>query len=396
MIAEVIRVFIDARLQGALVPDIVHLEVEEDLEQAAAFRLQLAITARNDGSWTYVDDPLFQVWRRFTVEAGYVGAPETLIEGYITHVELMIGADGEPYLELSGMDMSAAMDLADKQLAWPNKKDHEIAQELFSSYGLSYEVEDTVATPGQAVATPLQTETDIRFLRRLAARNGFECHVRGNTGYFRSPNLQEPPQKTLAIDFGRETNLAEIRIRVDGTPGTVAEMRRVDPVAKQVERERLQASPRRTLGRRPLAELRSGLPQGQRLLRRELAASPAEMRGRLRQAYEGASRFVTAEGEIDGRVYRAVLRARRLVTIKGIGETYSGFYYVTRVRHSFTIHGYTQRFEAYRNGLGLTGDERFAAAALPIALASGLVSLSRVSGDRVLPAQQTSLTNAGA
>jgi phage protein D len=396
MIAEVIRVAIDGRPRDAFVPDIVLLEVEEDLEQAAAFRLQLAITTRSDGSWTYVDDPLFQVWRRFTVEAGYAGAPETLIEGYVTHVELMIGADGEPYLELSGMDMSAAMDLAEKQLAWPNKKDHEIAQELFSSYGLSYEVEDTVATPGEAVATTLQSETDIRFLRRLAARNGFECHVRGSTGYFRSPNLQELPQKTLALEFGRETNLAEIRVRVDGTPGTVAEMRRVDPVAKQVEVERLQASPRRTLGRRPLAELRSGLPQGRRLLRRELAASPAEMRGRLRQAYEGASRFVTAEGEIDGRVYRAVLRARRLVTIKGIGETYSGFYYVTRVRHSFTIDGYTQRFEAYRNGLGLTGEERFTAAALPFAITPGAVAASRPSDNRVLPARQAGPTITGA
>jgi phage protein D len=272
------------------------------------------------------------------------------------------------------------MDLAEKQLAWPNKKDHEIAREIFSSYGLRPEIEDTVATHAEAVATILQTETDIRFLRRLAARNGFECHVRGSTGCFRSPNLRVPPQKTLAIEFGGETNLAELRIRVDGTPSTVTEIRRVDPIAKREEREGLQASPRRTLGRRPLAGLRTGLPDGRQLLRRELAASPIEMRGRLRQAYEGASRFVTAEGEIDGRVYRAVLRARRLVTIKGVGETYSGLYYVTRVRHSFTTEGYTQQFEAYRNGLGLTGEERFAAAALPLALTSGLAAVTVAEG----------------
>jgi phage protein D len=387
MIAEVIRVSIDGRLQDRLVPDIVHLEVEEDLDQATAFRLQVAITTRSDGSWTYVDDRPFQVWRRVTLEAGYPSAIETLVDGYVTHVELMVSAEREPYLELSGMDLSAAMDLAEKQLAWPNKKDHEIAQAIFSSYGLRPDVEDTVATHGEALATILQTETDIRFLRRLAARNGFECHVRGSTGYFRSPNMQEPPQKTLAIEFGRETNLAELRIRVDGTPATDAEIRRVDPIAKQEERERLQASPRRKLGQRPLAGLRGGLADGRQLLRRQPSAAPAEMRGRLRQAYEGAGRFVTAEGEIDGRVYRAVLRARRLVTIKGIGETYSGLYYVTRVRHSFTVDGYTQQFEAYRNGLGLTGEERFAAAALPLALTPALAG--------ALPAQQTGPTGAG-
>jgi phage protein D len=395
MITEVIRVSIDGRPQDALVPDILYLEVEEDLEQATAFRLQLAITLRSNGSWTYVDDPPLRIWRRFVLKAGYPGATETLVDGYITHVELMIGAEDEPYLEISGMDLSAKMDLAEKQLAWPNKKDHEIAKEIFSSYGLRPEIEDTVATHADKVATILQTETDIRFLRRLAARNGFECHVRGNTGYFRSPNLQGPPQKTLAIEFGRDTNLAEIRIRIDGTPATVAEIRRVDPIAKRVEGERLAASPRRTLGRRPLAQLRSGLPDGQRLLRREIAVAPAEMRGRLRQAYEDASRFVTAEGEIDGRVYRAVLRARRLVTIKGIGETYSGLYYVRRVRHSFAVGGYTQQFEAYRNGLGLTGDERFAAAALPFAVAVGLAGVSRPTGNGVLPAQPAGATSGG-
>jgi phage protein D len=396
MITEVVRALIDGRSQNAMVPDIALLEVEEDLEQAAAFRLQLAITTRSDGSWTYVDDKPFQVWRRFALEAGYPGATETLIDGYVTHVELMIGAEGEPYLELSGLDLSAKMHLSEKQLAWPNKKDHEIAREIFSSYGLRPEVEDTVATHAEAVATILQSETDIRFLRRLAARNGFECHVRGGTGYFRSPNLQAAPQKTLAIEFGGETNLAEVRIRVDGTPATVAEIRRVDPVAKREEREHLQATPRRTLGERPLAGLRTGLPDGRQLLRRELAASPVEMRGRLRHAYEGASRFVTAEGEIDGRVYRAVLRARQLVTIKGVGETYSGLYYVTRVRHSFTIEGYTQHFEAYRNGLGLTGQERFAAAALPLAITPALAGASRPSGNGALPAQPADVTGAGA
>ena len=148
--------------------------LRQQLEQATAFRLQVAITTRSDGSWTYVDDRRFQVWRRVTLEAGYPGAIETLVDGYVTHVELMVSAEREPYLELSGMDLSAAMDLAEKQLAWPNKKDHEIAQAIFSSYGLRPDVEDTVATHGEALATILQTETDIRFLRRLAARNGFE------------------------------------------------------------------------------------------------------------------------------------------------------------------------------------------------------------------------------
>ena len=39
------------------------------------------------------------------------------------------------------------------------------------------------------------------------------------------------------------------------------------------------------------------------------------------------------------------------MTIKGVGETYSGIYYVTHVTHVFTADGYTQRFSVKRNAL---------------------------------------------
>ena len=120
-------------------------------------------------------------------------------------------------------------------------------------------------------------------------------------GISAAPNLQEPPQKTLAIEFGRETNLAEIRIQVDGTPATVAEIRRVDPMAKRVEGERLAVSPGADIGPAPTRRAAQWPAGWSATARRELAVSPAEMRGRLRQAYEDASRFVTADGEIDGR-----------------------------------------------------------------------------------------------
>jgi len=396
VIAEVVRVLVDGSPADDLVPDLLTVEVEEGVDMADVFALRLAVVAQADGSWTYVDDPRLQVWKRVTVEAGYPDAVETVIDGYITHVEVFLSGDQEPYLEIAGMDATALMDLEEKQAAWPNKKDHEIAQSIFGAYGLSYEVEDTVAQHAEAVSTVLQSETDIRFLRRLAARNGFECHVKGATGFFRSPNLQDPPQKTVALGAGEDATLVDLTARVDGTPATAPEVRRVDPVEKQEEVRRLTDAPRRRLGAETLAGLRGDLPDGRVLLRRQAAASTTEMESRLRGAHEGAGRFVALEGEVDSRAYRAVLRASRLVTVKGIGERYSGLYYVARVRHSFTADGYTQRFEAYRNGLGPTGEERFAMAATPLPIAAGgQASATRPAGNRVLPAQQAGSTLPG-
>ena len=48
------------------------------------------------------------------------------------------------------------------------------------------------------------------------------------------------------------------------------------------------------------------------------------------------------------------------MSIKGVGETYSGLWYVTHVTHVFTPNGYTQQFPVKRNALMLTGAEDFA------------------------------------
>jgi phage protein D len=388
VINEVVRVSVDGVPQDDLVDDLAEVDVEEAAGMAGVFGLQLALQPRRDGSWTYVDDSRFLPWRRLTVDAGYPGATETIIDGYVTHVEMTFPADGSPTLAVSGMDASALLDLEAKQRAWPDKADHEIAQAVFAAHGLSAVVQDTVARRPAAVATVLQTETDIRFLRRLAARNGFECYVQEATGYFRSPDFTEPPQKPLSFGFDAEANLVELTVRVDATAPTGLEVRRIDPLAKQEEARTVDDTPRRRLGRDTLAALRADLPPGRALVRDQVPASAIEMYARLRAGAEPASRFVTVSGEIDSRLYRAVLRARRLVTVRGAGARHSGLYYVSRVRHTFTPDGYAQRFDAYRNAVGLTGSERFSAAAAPTPLTVG-GGTSRVPGNRVLPAEQT-------
>lgn len=387
MIREIVRLRIDGRPQDGLVPDIIEIGVDESVDQADVVRLRMAVTRRLDGTWTYIDDPRFGVWRRLTVEAGYPPAAQILFDGYLTHTTVSFTVDDDPYLEVSGMDASALMNLQERRRPWPNRADHQIAQAVFDSYGLSWEVEDTLVQHTEQVAITVQYETDIQFLRRLAARNGFECRVRAGVGYFRSPNVGGTPQKLLAFGFGREANLASLTVQVDGTPATAPQIRRVDPVSKQEDVKTLEDLPEQRLGADTLRELRAGLPDGDFLVTRRAPASPAEMESWLRAAHTRASRFVTVHGEIDSRAYRSVLRPGRPVVIKAVGERHSGTYYVVRVGHTFTVDGYRQSFEAYRNALGVTGTEQFAPPGLE-PIPPGLDTESRTDGNRVLPGRQ--------
>jgi phage protein D len=394
MIREIVTVSVNGARQDDLLADIADIEVEEHVEAADVFRVRLSISVRADGTWRYLDDARLAVWNRLAIRAGYSDDHELLIDGFITHVNATLSGSGaeESFVELTGSDASAVMDLEDRQVAWTNKKDSDIAQDIFGSYGLTWEVEDTEVLHGERVATILQSESDIRFLQRLAARNGFECFVKGNTGHFRTANLEQPPQKPLAVQFGPETNVASLRIETDGTPPSRLEIRRIDPFEKRDERELLGELPERPLGKRSLAAARAGVRDGRRVLRQQPAVSKQELRARLRAGYEAASRFVIAAGEVDGRAYGAVLRARRLVTIKGIGATHSGLYYVTRVRHQLSADAYVQSFEARRNAIGLLGNESFIAPPVrgPIAATS-----AEPFGNRLLPAQRTGSPSQG-
>lgn len=389
MIKEIVRLRIDGLLQSDLVPDIIEIGVEEAVDQADVVRLRMAVTRRLDGTWTYVDEPRFGLWRRLTVEAGYPPDAEVLFDGYLTHATVSFTVDDDPYLEVSGMDASALMNLQERQRPWPNQPDHEIAQAVFSAYGLSFEVEDTQVQQTEQLAVTMQNETDIQFLRRLAHRNGYECRVRAGVGHFRSPDLAGPPQKLLTMGYGPEANLATLTVLVDGTPATAPEIRRVDPVTKQEDAKTLADLPEHKLGADTLSDLRADLPAGQFLVTRRAAASPAEMQAWLRAAQRQAGRFVTVQGEIDSRAYRTVLHSGRPVTIKAAGERYSGAYYVSRVSHHFTADGYTQWFDAYRNALGVTGAEDFAAPAALVPIPPGTGDDStRPGGNRVLPGRQ--------
>jgi hypothetical protein len=67
---------------------------------------------------------------------------------------------------------------------------------------------------------------------------------------------------------------------------------------------------------------------------------------------------------VDSVAYGAFLQTLNLVPIKGLGGIFSGMYYLTNVRHVFTLKGYQQHFKAQRNALA-PQDSDFASGLLP-------------------------------
>jgi phage protein D len=351
---------LDGEVNEELYQDLIRLEVELDDELMGMFRMQISLRLAQDGSWTYIDD-LFTVWTPVTISAGFNGEGDELLRGYITHLKPYFDVDpARCTLEVWGIDRCVVMDRVEQLKDWPSKKDSDIAAEIFSSYGFRPNVEDTAVIHDEEVSTIIQRETDWQFLKRLARRNGYEVYVEGDNAYFRPPNLEGPPQPTLAAHFGAETNLKSISLDVDALLPANVTMVQIDRLTKEILDAAADSSQQKALGSLTADRLPSAdIEPAQIMVRENVTTGSVEMQALTQALYHNGERFVTVEGEIDANQYGHVLLPRRTVLVKGLGETYSGAYYATHVIHIFTAEGYSQRFRAKRTGLGVTGDEDF-------------------------------------
>ena len=360
---ENLKIEIDGSEFEELYTDLVSLEVELDEDLAGMFRLHVALMLKGDGTWSYLDDERLTIWKQVVVTAGLEDDAQELISGYITHVRPVFeAAVDQCHLEIWGMDASVLMDREDKRKDWPSKKDSDIATEIFGTYGLTPKVEDTSIVHDEKVSTIIQRETDIQFLKRLALRNGYECFVDGETGYFQPPQVSGTSQPVLAVQFGDETNVNRFQLEVNALATANVTMSQMDRDSKDILDATSAPGNQQALGASAADTfLGAGMTSGLVCLAGAVTTGVSEMSALCQGLFDEGEWFVTGEGEVAANQYGSVLKPRGPVTIKGIGETHSGVYYVTHVNHIFTADGYTQRFRVKRNGLAPTGEENFAA-----------------------------------
>ncbi len=361
---DYLQIKIEGEEIDSLYTDLIKLEVELDDELASMFRMRLCMLQTNEG-WANLDDDRLRVWKAIEIIAGFEDNNETLLSGYITHIKPQFHANPEQAsIEVWGMDASVMMDRIEHLKDWPNKKDSDIATEIFQSYGLTPDVEDTAHVHDEAVSTIIQRETDMQFLKRLALRNGYECYVQADTAYFKKPAIDEESQPILAVHFGNETNMHNFSINVDGMAPASVGMFQIDRLNKEVLDINVETGEQTALGDMDAAGmLAQGMDAGQVFVGMNGASASAEMESLCKGLFHKSEWFVTAQGEISANHYQHVLLPRKPVTIKGVGETYSGVYYVNHVTHVFTAEGYSQLVKVKRNGLIPTGNEDFGSGA---------------------------------
>jgi phage protein D len=379
--------------------DVVSLRVEENTAMPSTMQLRLSTRQDDNGNWDYLEDSRLAPFTKVSVRIGFTGGGglagalgaiagalgaggsgddglERVFDGYISAIHFSLGsAPGDSHIEVSAMDTSVLMSLEEKIATWTDMSDSDIAQQVVSAYGVQAQMDSTPTVHQENDTTIVQRSTDIQFVRELAARNGLEFYFQtdkksGNvTAFFRAPQLEGTPQPDLAIQFGGDSNLRSFSTRLNAQRPLSVKTQQIDVKANSANSAQVANVQLAKLGDKDANTLLGGAldslvtpkdTQAQMLALGPPTSDATELQTIAQAVRDEAGWFITAEGEINTEAYQAVLRAHRLVLVKGSGTPYSGKYYVTRVVHELKGDGtYTQKFEARRNARDIDGTEQF-------------------------------------
>jgi hypothetical protein len=334
-------------------------QVTTSAGQASGFQLTFAISKKSLLANAMLPAGYFDPKIRIILVATIGGVPTVLMDGIITQQTVTPSNEpGQSTLTVTGEDLSLLMDLEEKTQCYPALPPNARVALMC----LNYLIYGIIPVPIPAIQMdipnpleriPLQTSTDLNYAKSLAQENGYVFYIEpgpvpGASLAYWGPEIRVGiPQPALSVNMDADTNVESLSFTYDGLAKQQMTIEILDPIFKQPI-----PIPVPDIGilRPPLA-LRPALP----LKRGPLPDSSkwdtvhALLMG-LSQTAE-ASDSISGNGQLDVLRYGHILKARRLVSVRGAGLAYDGFYYVKSVTHNIKRGEYKQSFTLGRDGL---------------------------------------------
>lgn len=336
---------------------ITRVEVTSDAELGDGFQITFTLGKDQVGNFELLDSGALNPFNRVVIGVAVGAIPEVLIDGIIAHHQLAPSNEpGMSTLTVTGTDLRQMLDLEEKNEKYENQPDSVIFTRLiggYGQYGLVPQPAPTTDVPIELQRIPRQHETDLKFIQRMAARNGFVFYIEPltfgvNRAYFGPETRAGIPQPALTVNMDAFSNVNTLSFSQDVLAPTSAEGSIVEPITKT-------SIPLPSLPslRIPPLAANPTPPQRKEFVRDAANKDPAQAATTAAATVTNTPESVRGEGELDTLRYGSVLRARRPVGVRGAGHAYDGDYYVRRVRHVITSGvSYIQQFTISREGTG--------------------------------------------
>src|SRR5215207_6795100 len=339
-----------------VVDAITRVEVTNDAELGDGFQITFTLGKDQAGNYGVLDGGALDPPRRVVIAVAIGAVPEVLIDGIIAHHQLVPSNEpGMSTLTVTGRDLRQVLDLEEKNGEYGNQPDSAIFTRLigvYGQYGLVPQPTPTTDVPNEHQRIPRQYETDLEFIQRMAERNGFVFYIEPvtfgvNRAYFGPETRAGIPQPALTVNMDAFSNVDSLTFSNDALAPTSAAGSVLEPITKT-------DIPLPSLPSLRIPPLAANPTPAQRkvILRDTANQKPTQAAATAGAAVTSAPESVRGEGELDTSRYGSVLRARRVVGVRGAVLSYDGNYYVRRVKHVITPGSYSQQFRISREGTG--------------------------------------------
>jgi hypothetical protein len=331
----------------------------------SGFQLRFKINSKSElntlfliavGNNTSIGSPPLRVMLIVTLG----GRPQPLFDGVVTNVEVQAGQNNQPgSITVTGEDLTRVMDLIDfsglPYPAMPIAARVALICAKYAAFGIIPlpipELFPDVPIPIERI--PAHQGTDLAYIRQLAEEVGHVFYIEPgevpltNIAYFGPEIKVGPPQPALNIDMDAHTNVESLNFSFDPTKGVLPivfiqnQLTRV-PIPIPIPNINLLQPPLGALSA-PLANLK--------VMKNTAKMNPMQaILAGLNEAKKSQD-AVSANGSLDVLRYGRILKARRLVGVRGAGIAYDGLYYVASVTSTVSRGKFNQSFSLSRNGL---------------------------------------------
>jgi hypothetical protein len=331
------------------------ITVEQEVDMAWEARLKVPISLDAQGNWTGEDEEFMRPFSRIRVEIRLGTDPFVpLFDGPVTGFDSQMSSQpGQSTITVIAQDDTFFMNRVEQVVAFENRLDHEVAEQIFGDYSSqvsSTRIDTTPASDSALDALVVQRGTAMDILRFLARRQGMHAYILpgenpgSSIGCFKAfPTT--PDQLPALVLMGQDSNIDSLHVNYCACKPSDASASTLRITDKQVQSETSRSTEVELMGDETGED--SSQTAMQLLLPQQ--GESVDLRQAVNAKAIASSYAYVVNGKILEETYAGVLQPYQVVTVRAGNSPVSGDYLITKTTHTITRSAYSQSFTLKRN-----------------------------------------------
>jgi uncharacterized protein len=345
----------DAPLHRDVIHDITTVSYKDSVTEIDSFEITINNWDADTRDFKYSDGGIFDPGKKVELWMGYYGQDRLrlMLTGEITSLRPTFPSGGQPTLGVSGLNVLHRLRKKQESHSYVNKTDSQIAQEIGQRLGVQMDVGQQQENPNEFL---MQTnQFDILFLMERAHRMGYDLFVKedGANGQSRPSHVYfGPSEGVLRTVYRLKYGVSLIEFTPTLTTAnqvSTVTVKAWDAVHKKLIEGKATRNQLSTKGVGKAGgqdTIDKAFDEREEIIAKTPVNSKAEADALAKQTLENIAKDMIKGSAAT--VGLPDLRSGSVIFLEGLGQRFSGRYFVTGTTHTIGDSGYTTHFDCRR------------------------------------------------